>query len=160
MMTTPSIEELKKALDASIANSMQFCGSFKNLREMKQHVGRRMGNFGVCPIKDGTRIYIYDGQRFIILNETKTLKLVLKEKWYRMIECGEKLEEYRDIKPFYDRLFDGFVLYDKVTFYLGYKKNRPQMTFSVRGIHRGTGREQWGAEPGKEYYVIELGERL
>ena len=160
MITTPSIEELKKALDASIANSMQFCGSFKNLREMKQHVGRQTGNYGICPIKDGTRIYIYDGQSFIILSETKTLKLVLKEKWYRMIERGEKLEEYREIKPFYDRLFRAVVIYDKVTFYLGYAKNRPQMTFSVRDICRCTGREDWGAEKGKKYYVIKLGERL
>lgn len=27
------------------------------------------------------------------------LKLVLKKKWYDMIESGVKLEEYRDIKP-------------------------------------------------------------
>ena len=157
-MITPSLEELKKITDASIANTMQFCGSFKNLREMKQHVGKRIGNLGICPLgKDGTRIYLYDGQQFIIFLDTKTLKLVLKEKWYRMIERGEKLEEYREIKPFYDRLFDGFVHYDNVTFYLGYAKNRPQMTFNVRDICKGYGREEWGAEKGKEYYIIKLG---
>lgn len=159
-MIAPSLEELKKTIDASIANTTLFCGSFKNLREMKQHVGKCMGNFGICPIKDGTRIYIYDGQRFIILQETKTLKLVLKEKWWRMIEQGIKLEEYREIKPFYERLFEKWVIYDKVTFYLGYAKNRPQMTFNVKDIVKDSGNTDWGAEPGKEYYVIKLGEKL
>ena len=31
----------------------------------------------------------------------KTLDLVLKEKWYRMIESGKKTEEYREIKPYW-----------------------------------------------------------
>lgn len=31
----------------------------------------------------------------------KALDLVLKEKWYRMIESGEKTEEYREIKPYW-----------------------------------------------------------
>ena len=31
----------------------------------------------------------------------KTLDLVLKKKWYDMIESGEKTEEYREIKPFW-----------------------------------------------------------
>ena len=35
----------------------------------------------------------------------KTLDLVLKEKWYRMIESGEKTEEYREIKPYWVKRF-------------------------------------------------------
>lgn len=31
----------------------------------------------------------------------KTLDLVLKHKWYDMIACGEKKEEYREIKSYY-----------------------------------------------------------
>lgn len=31
----------------------------------------------------------------------KTLNLVLKHKWYDMIESGEKKEEYREIKPYW-----------------------------------------------------------
>lgn len=31
----------------------------------------------------------------------KTLDLVLKHKWYDMIACGEKKEEYRAIKPYW-----------------------------------------------------------
>ena len=33
--------------------------------------------------------------------DNKTLHLVLKRKWWEMIESGEKKEEYRDFTPFY-----------------------------------------------------------
>lgn len=37
----------------------------------------------------------------------KTLHLVLKSKWYDMIVSGEKKEEYREIKPYWEkRLLD------------------------------------------------------
>lgn len=37
----------------------------------------------------------------------KTLDLVLKGKWYDMIASGEKTEEYREIKPYWEkRLLD------------------------------------------------------
>lgn len=37
----------------------------------------------------------------------KILNLVLKHKWYDMIAGGEKKEEYREIKPYWEkRLFD------------------------------------------------------
>lgn len=37
----------------------------------------------------------------------KTLNLVLKHKWYDMIDRGEKTEEYREIKPYWEkRLLD------------------------------------------------------
>ena len=95
------------------------------------------------------------------------LKLVLKKKWYDMIESGVKLEEYRDIKPHWTtRLVEAIVDTPKfkdietVTFYLGYAKNRPEMQFRVKGVHIGYGKQEWGAEVGKNYYVISLGERI
>lgn len=35
------------------------------------------------------------------MNKTNTLVLFLKKEWYRMIECGEKPEEYREFKPYW-----------------------------------------------------------
>ena len=32
----------------------------------------------------------------------KTLDLVLKKKWFDMIASGEKTEEYREIKPYWE----------------------------------------------------------
>ena len=43
-----------------------------------------------------------------------------------------------------------------VRFYLGYAKKRPSMTFKLDGISMGKGNPEWGAEPGKLYFVIRL----
>ena len=111
------------------------------------------------------------------------LKLVLKKKWYDMIASGEKKEEYREITPYWRTRIDNITtrlcsiigdklpygcgimtpmesLYAPVVFYLGYTKNRPSMKFNIEEIKVGTGREEWGAEPGKKYFVIKLGERI
>lgn len=46
-------------------------------------------------------------RRFIMNNNMKTLNLVLTGKWYDMIASGEKTEEYREIKPYWEkRLLD------------------------------------------------------
>lgn len=46
---------------------------------------------------------------------------------------------------------------DKVKFVYGYTNKT--MTFKIDDIVIGTGKEEWGAEKDKEYYVIKLGER-
>ena len=48
----------------------------------------------------------------------------------------------------------------KVTFHLGYSKDRPSMTFAIKEIVIDEGKEEWGALPGETYFVIKLGERL
>ena len=115
-----------------------------------------------------------------------SLKLVLKGRWYQMIESGEKKEEYREITPYWcnrllyygslgaEDFWEGVLKgmtdytplkeygmreYDTVTFYHGYEKNRPSMTLGFRGIEIGEGKPEWGAEPGKQYFVIRLGEK-
>lgn len=97
----------------------------------------------------------------------KELKLVLKKKWYDMIASGEKKEEYREIKEYWlNRLVEdihtNFLTrkYNTVTFYLGYAKGRPTMSFKIESITIGKGKSEWGAEPGKDYFVIKLGERI
>lgn len=98
----------------------------------------------------------------------KTLDLVLKKKWYDMIDSGEKTEEYREIKPYWFNRFMflneedvyEFHRFEKVVFHLGYSKNRPSMTFEIRSIETGEGKEEWGAEKYIEYYIIKLGKRL
>lgn len=99
------------------------------------------------------------------------LILPLKEKWYRMIESGEKREEYREIKPYWiKRLFRDLgnaqykqpVDWTHVQFTLGYppswdKKRR--MTFKIDGIDFGMGKPEWGAPTDKEVFIIKIGER-
>ena len=111
------------------------------------------------------------------------LRLILKRKWFRMIESGIKLEDYREIKPFYiPRLKKKPTI---VQFQLGYKKNCEQMTFEIQRIseyHPNTiftiagiepamdiqlrlifgnsCEESWGSNKLKSQYVIRLGRRI
>ena len=117
----------------------------------------------------------------------KTLHLVLKRKWWDMIESGVKTEEYREVKPYwikrlcYTRISNPFVYcvtehccqecyenagedycaypFDAVTFQLGYQKNAPRITFEIEEISIGKGNPAWGA-PDNEVFIIKLGERI
>lgn len=103
------------------------------------------------------------------------LTLPIKKKWFDMILSREKKEEYREIKPYYisrfASLYGGLwindICYDylkkdepmKIMFRNGYSKNSPSFiakcTLSV-----GTGKEGWGAEKGKEYFILTVQENL
>ena len=101
--------------------------------------------------------------------DNKTLHLVLKRKWWEMIDSGEKTEEYRDVNHYWAiRLLDsqyrwysqnidypkdfidwlrfglghndiGFRSYEKVCFHLGYTNNT--MTFKIDSIKVKIGSE-------------------
>lgn len=78
------------------------------------------------------------------------LILPIKKKWFDMIVSGEKKEEYREIKPYYDSRFMnafGFILVGG------------QMVYgdAAPGEIRKPWPE-WGAEPGKLYYVLKIQE--
>ena len=95
------------------------------------------------------------------------LILPIKRKWFDMIISGEKKEEYRDIKPYYDtRLMDAFGMIwvgdelirapmpelqknrvQLVAFRNGYGKDVPTI-WTECSLSAGYGREEWGAEPG------------
>lgn len=113
-----------------------------------------------------------------------TLDLVLKVKWYEMIESGEKREEYRKIGDYWaKRLFvspdapnrvsgvptpsygdctnehpRAFRDFAFVRFHRAYTST--VMTFAVDGIRIGEGNPEWGAIPGTKYFVIKLGNRI
>lgn len=90
------------------------------------------------------------------------LHLSLKEKWFRMIASGEKKEEYRELTDYwYKRITDGGVIkhFDEVHFTLGYPKNNDaerHITRCITDITIGTGNPAWGAEKGKQYFIIKL----
>lgn len=91
------------------------------------------------------------------VRNTKELHLVLKHKWYDMIASGEKKVEYRDLKDYYRKKFYN-KNYTHVVFHKGYTNET--MTFRIEGIGIGEGKPEWGAEKGKNYYKIILGERI
>lgn len=87
-----------------------------------------------------------------------------------MIESGEKQEEYRGIKPFYDRILGENCIKIKGVWYRpseivicfsnGYSKTRRQMLFNCNAIKKGCGKTKWGAKANKEYYIIHLGNKI
>lgn len=48
----------------------------------------------------------------------------------------------------------------KVVFRLGYQSNAPSLAFEVRDICFGYGKEEWGAPPDKQVFIIKLGKRI
>lgn len=93
------------------------------------------------------------------------LILPIKKKWYDMILSGEKKEEYREWKPYYtSRIknicfrngFDGVIGQEcLVKFINGYSRTSPHFYAKVR-IQKGEGRPEWGAVPGKIYWILEI----
>ena len=104
--------------------------------------------------------------RKIKRSECAVLTLVLKGEWYDMIASGEKREEYRDDKPYWNtrisRWFnEGMAkVHHVVAFSRGYVK--PTMFFRVDALTRVPRRTNylvWG-EPTSSHWVIGLGERV
>ncbi len=108
-----------------------------------------------------------------------TLHLNLKKKWFDMILSGHKKEEYRALSSYWvSRLCDNrkgiedmlsdieyiplldIKRFDTITFSNAYQKNRPQFEIELKEIIIGEGFEEWGAEKGKLYFVLRLGEIL
>jgi len=105
------------------------------------------------------------------------LTLPIKKKWFDMILSGEKKEEYREIKPYYDTRFIKWLGFPKsevedvkellkkqetkkrhkIVFRNGYSRNAPSITANCTLSIR-TGKEEWGAAAGKEYYVLKIHE--
>ena len=113
------------------------------------------------------------------------LILPIKRKWFDMILSGEKKEEYREITPYYtSRLSNLFCVWTKnakyhsenmrcflqsenakknitreIMFRNGYSKTSPSFIAKCT-LSIGTGKEEWGAEKDKQYFVLTIHEIL
>ena len=100
------------------------------------------------------------------------LILPIKGKWFYMILSGIKTEEYREIKPYWEKRFGKYFgrFYDfsgeiptiawnkqkkDIIFRNGYGRNKPEFTAEC-SISEGYGKEEWGAESGTKYYVLTI----
>lgn len=95
------------------------------------------------------------------------LTLPIMGKWFDMILSGEKSEEYREIKPYYmarfKKIFDMHPYSHiptgndirAIRFRNGYGSSRPEFVAEC-SLDIKTGRQEWGAEPGKEYYTLKI----
>lgn len=91
------------------------------------------------------------------------LTLPIKRQWYDMILSGEKKEEYREIKPYYESRIGKLFVFpipeyqEKIVFRNGYAATSPSFT-AICSMRVGEGKLEWGAEPGKTYYVLTIHE--
>lgn len=127
------------------------------------------------------------------------LTLPIRKKWFDMILSGEKKEEYREIKGYYEtrfqNLFGAITIYpfiedysasdttpasiflhsskyellqgeavpeeirkdrvQEIIFRNGYSKNSKAIKARCK-LRIGKGKSEWGAEPDKQYYVLEI----
>ena len=100
-----------------------------------------------------------------IISET-VLKMTIKKRWYNAIMALEKPEEYREIKPYWTVRLQNAGLLDEngdpvpgvigqgiLQNGYGPRARRMYIRFLLR---IGEGRSEWGAEPGKKYYILSV----
>ncbi len=85
------------------------------------------------------------------------IHMTLKKKWFDLILSGEKKEEYREIKPYWDTRFSK--KYDTIRFKNGYSKDSPVFDIELKGIKKGIGKREWGGSP-EVVYILQLGQIL
>ena len=105
------------------------------------------------------------------------LTLPIKRKWLEKIRSGEKQEEYRALSPYYATRFKRFlglelipasqaqvesalraaggVPFKDIILRAGYSLSAPATMVSGY-ITISTGRPEWGATDGEEYYVLHI----
>lgn len=89
----------------------------------------------------------------------KTVSMTIKRKWFDLILSGEKKEEYRERKKYWiRRLLYGDDVITHLKLINGYGRDKPYIVVELKGIGVGTGKEEWGAIPGEEYFILDLGE--
>ena len=104
------------------------------------------------------------------------LIMPIKGKWFYLIRTHKKLEEYREIKPYYDTRFkrvfkasandaweligeDGQEVRETCKKWIGLKNgysDRAPVIYIFASLKIGYGREDWGAERGKKYYILNI----
>lgn len=84
----------------------------------------------------------------------KILNLTLKKKCFDLIASGDKVFEFREIKPYWTKRFidkrGNYKQFDEVHFKNGYSKDSPFMRVEFKGI----------SKTATTYYIILLGKVL
>ena len=106
------------------------------------------------------------------------LTLTIEKKWFDMILSGEKTEEYRELKRYYDSRFRNAAMLKNqeyqasvsefrnlaatvdqdigtVRFRNGYTTDAPCFLADCK-LTVGEGKPEWGAVPGTEYYILKM----
>lgn len=98
--------------------------------------------------------------------ETKQLILQTTEYYFKMIAEGKKTEDYRELSYQNRRKFlsvwgnisNGSEPH-QIQFRVGFDKKAPIITATVT-LSIGTGLPEWGAVPGKKYFILHIQDAL
>lgn len=117
-----------------------------------------------------TRLTIFK-DKLLQRGKVYMLTLPIKKKWFDMILSGEKKEEYREHNDYYFTRFSNLFgiseynreiithsdskLLQSIKFRNGYRKDSPYFIAKCR-LEIGCGKEKWGAEDGKIYYILKI----
>lgn len=111
--------------------------------------------------------------------EEKILYLSLKKEWFDLIKAGVKREEYREMKPYWEkrlvkktesiRLYNSpweqpctdmvkytFKKFTHVVFRNGYGDKKPMMKFKITKMSIGEGNPELGAPKGEDVFIIKF----
>lgn len=105
------------------------------------------------------------------------LTLPIKKKWFDLIKDGTKKEEYRAMTEYYETRLQnvfGFIMVNgelvrceglmdeigkepiqEIIFRNGYSADSPAIKAKC-SVRIGTGRKEWGAEPGVKYFILTI----
>lgn len=73
-----------------------------------------------------------------------------------MIASGEKKEEYRETKDYWNNRLIGRE-FDAIQFKNGYQKDAPCMRVELLGMGIGHGNRKWGAPAWEHVHILKLG---
>lgn len=103
------------------------------------------------------------------MTKSVDIKLAINRKWFEMILSGEKTEEYRDIKPYYEKRLKKLMskeygkqadqpIIENIHLFNGgyYSEDLPNVKLKFKGIEVREGKEKWRAVSGTKYFVIKL----
>ncbi len=71
---------------------------------------------------------------------------------------GYNGKRYLAVEHGINESYFNFNKFDTVTFSNGYAKERPQFEIEFKGFEIKEGKKEWGAEIGRKYFVLKLGE--
>lgn len=88
------------------------------------------------------------------------LTLPIKRLWFNKIRDGIKKEEYRAMTSYYDARFDTLWKENPtaekwICLRNGYNTCSPEI-FILCTLSIGSGKVEWGAKPGEEYYILNI----
>ena len=87
----------------------------------------------------------------------RIVRFPITRKWLDMILSGEKREEYREKKPYWEKRI-WIPGCDIAYYHAGYNADSPAAFVEVENVRIGYGKPEWGAPVDEQVFICELGD--